>query len=151
MFIIKFQGTYEHPSAVKTLKNINQKHNESLKDYMKHFYNARNTIPYIQDNEVINAFHDGVSEIKMVEEIAMKKPKTVADLLTVADVCIEASKAYARLLESRNKGHQGRSNRMIRRSILSIAGIVKTTKITKIANISPQSRRRRGRSIALMM
>jgi hypothetical protein len=39
-----------------------------------------------------------------VEEIAMKKPKTVADLLAVADVCIEASEARARLRESRGKG-----------------------------------------------
>jgi hypothetical protein len=34
----------------------------------------------------------------------MKKPKTVADLLAVADVCIEAFEARARLLESRGKG-----------------------------------------------
>jgi hypothetical protein len=71
---------------------------------MKHFCNTRNAIPYIQDIEIINAFHDGVSDIKIVEEIAMKKPKTVANLLAVADVCIEASKARARLLESRGNG-----------------------------------------------
>jgi hypothetical protein len=34
----------------------------------------------------------------------MKKSKMVADLLTVADTCIEASEARARLLESRGKG-----------------------------------------------
>jgi hypothetical protein len=34
----------------------------------------------------------------------MKKPKTMADLLAVADVCIKASEARARLLESRGKG-----------------------------------------------
>jgi hypothetical protein len=34
----------------------------------------------------------------------MKKPKTVADLLTVADICIKISEARARLLESRNMG-----------------------------------------------
>jgi hypothetical protein len=39
-----------------------------------------------------------------VEEIAMKKPKMVADLLSVADVCIEASETWARLLESWGKG-----------------------------------------------
>jgi hypothetical protein len=39
-----------------------------------------------------------------MEEIAMKKPKMVADLLAVADVCIEASEARVRLLESRGKG-----------------------------------------------
>jgi hypothetical protein len=34
-----------------------------------------------------------VSDIKTVEEIAMKKPKMVTDLLIVADVCIEAFEA----------------------------------------------------------
>jgi hypothetical protein len=71
---------------------------------MKHFCNSRNAIPYIQDIEIINAFHDGVSDIKTVEEITMKKPKMVANLLAVANVCIEAFKARAQLLESRGKG-----------------------------------------------
>jgi hypothetical protein len=62
--------------------------------------NARNTIPFIQDIEIINALHDGVSDIKNVELIATKKPKTVADLLAVTDVCIEASEAWAQLLGS---------------------------------------------------
>jgi hypothetical protein len=39
-----------------------------------------------------------------MEEIPMKKPKMMVDLLTVVDTCIEASKARARLLESRGKG-----------------------------------------------
>jgi hypothetical protein len=34
----------------------------------------------------------------------MKKPKTVADLLAVADICIKASEARAGLLDSCNKG-----------------------------------------------
>jgi 3-hydroxyacyl-CoA dehydrogenase len=104
VFIGNFQGTYEHPSTVETLKTIKQKHDESLHGYVKHFCNARNDIPYIQDIEIINAFRDGVSDLKTVEKIAMKKLKMVADLLTVADVCIETSEARARLLESRGKG-----------------------------------------------
>jgi hypothetical protein len=60
---------------------------------MKYFYSTSNAISYIQDIEIIIAFHDGVSDIKTIEEIAMKKPKMVADLLTVADVCIDASEA----------------------------------------------------------
>jgi hypothetical protein len=104
MFIGNFQCTYEHPSTAETIKTTKQKYNESLHDYVKCFYNARNGIPHIQDIEIINAFRDGISDVKTVEEIAMKKPKTVADLLTVTDICIEASKARARLLESRGKG-----------------------------------------------
>jgi hypothetical protein len=104
MVIGNFQDTYEHPSTTETLKTIKQKHDESLRDYVKHFCNARNDIPHIQDIEIINAFRDGVSDIKTVEKIAIKKPKMVADLLTVADVCIEASEARALLLESQGKG-----------------------------------------------
>jgi hypothetical protein len=104
MFIENLQDTYECPSTTETLKTIKQKHDESLRDYVKHFCNVMNVIPYIQDIEIINAFHDGVSDIKTVEEIAMKKPKTVADLLTVAAICIEASETRARLLESHGKG-----------------------------------------------
>jgi hypothetical protein len=101
MFIGNFQDTYERPYTAETLKTIRQKHDESLQDYAKYFCNARNTIPYIQ---IINVFRDRVSDIKTVEEIAMKKSKTMVNLLVVADTCIEASEAQARLLESRDKG-----------------------------------------------
>jgi hypothetical protein len=110
IFTGNFQGTYKHSSTAETLKTIKQRHDESLHDYVKHFCNARNAIPHIQDIEIINAFRDGVSDIKTVEEIAMKKPKTVADLLVVADVCIEASEAQARLLESHGKGPARRND-----------------------------------------
>jgi hypothetical protein len=104
MFIRNFQSTYECPSTVETLKTIKQKHDESLRDYVKHLYNTSNTILYIQDIEIINVFHDGVNDIKTVEEIAIKRPKMVVDLLAVADICIEASEAWPRLLESHDKG-----------------------------------------------
>jgi hypothetical protein len=39
-----------------------------------------------------------------VEEIAMKKHRTVADLLVDVYVCIEASETRAQLLESHGKG-----------------------------------------------
>jgi hypothetical protein len=93
MFIGNFQSTYERPSTDETLKTITQKHDESLWEYVKCFNNARNAIPYIKDIKIINAFRDGVSDIITVEEIAIKKPKTVGDLLAVANVCIEASEA----------------------------------------------------------
>jgi hypothetical protein len=95
MFIRIFQGTYECPSITETLKTIRQKHDESLWDYVKRFCNTRNTIPYIKDIKIINAFCNGVSDVKTMEEIAMKTPKMVVDLLVVADVCIEASEARA--------------------------------------------------------
>jgi hypothetical protein len=60
---------------------------------VKCFCNTRNAIPYIQDIKIINAFYDGVNDLKTEEEIAMKKPKTAADLVAIVDVCIEAPEA----------------------------------------------------------
>jgi hypothetical protein len=37
MFIRNFQGTYERLSTVETMKTIRQKHDESLRDYVKYF------------------------------------------------------------------------------------------------------------------
>jgi hypothetical protein len=79
------------------MKTIKQKHDESFWDYVKYFCNARNAIPYIQDIEIFNVFREGVSDIKTIEEITMKKPRMVANLLVVADVCIEAFEARALL------------------------------------------------------
>jgi hypothetical protein len=47
MFNGNFLGIYERPSITETLKIIRQKHDESLRDYVKHFCNARNVILYI--------------------------------------------------------------------------------------------------------
>jgi hypothetical protein len=58
----------------------------------------------MQNIEIINVFCDGVNDIKTVEEIAMKKPKTMAEQLIATDTCIDASEARAQLLESRVKG-----------------------------------------------
>jgi hypothetical protein len=101
---LNFQGTYERLSTAETLKTIRQKHDESLWDYVKHLCNTSNVISYIQDIEIINTFHNAISDIKTVEEIAMKKLKMVVELLAVSDMCIEAFEAHAQLLDSWGKG-----------------------------------------------
>jgi hypothetical protein len=107
MFIRNFQSTYECPSTAETLKTIRQKHEESLRDFVKCFCNTRNVIPYIQDIEIINTFHDSVNDVKTVEEIIMKKTKMAADLLPVVDTSIEFSKARAQLHSTSGVSWQG--------------------------------------------
>jgi hypothetical protein len=111
---------------------------------VKYFCNAWNAIPYIQDIDIINAFHDGVSDIKTVEEIAMKKLKTIADLLAVTDVCIEASEAGARLLESRDKGSSRKKDDREVNTTQLIGVIVGTEETADSAVSNHQSRKRRG-------
>jgi hypothetical protein len=70
------------PQRAETLKTINKReHDKSLCDYIKHFFNTRNVIMHIQDIEVINTLHDGITDLKTLAKIAMKKPKTWQDCL----------------------------------------------------------------------
>jgi hypothetical protein len=93
IFIGNFQDTYEHPSIAETLKTTKQKPDESLWEYVKCFCKDRDTISYNEDIEIISTLCDKVSDIKTIEEIAMKKPRMVDDLPVVTDVCIYASEA----------------------------------------------------------
>jgi hypothetical protein len=92
--------------------------------------------------EIINVFHDGVSEIKTVEEIVMKKLKMVADLLAVVDVCIEAFEARACSWNPRARRPHKR--RMIMRSTHLTGAIVGTEETADSAVSNPRSRKRRG-------
>jgi hypothetical protein len=83
-----------------------------------------------------------------MEEIAMKKPKMVADLLAVADVCIEASEAWAQLLESHGKGpSREKDDREVN---TTQRGIRETAENIGTAENNSQIRRRGDPSDALM-
>jgi hypothetical protein len=83
-----------------------------------------------------------------VEEIAMKKSKTMVDLLTVVDVCIKASEAWAQLLESRSKGP---SRKKDDREVNAVdRGDQKAAEIMGIVSSSHRIKRRRDPSDAPM-
>jgi hypothetical protein len=119
---------------------------------VKNFCNAKNDIPYIQDIEIIIAFYDGVNDIKTVEEITMKKPRMVDDLLKSLTCALRLPKLGLDFLSPATRGPR-RRNRMIGRSTQlteEITKIVETMDIMEIACSSPWIRKKRGRSIALM-
>jgi hypothetical protein len=119
---------------------------------VKYFCNARNAIPYIQGIKIINAFHGRVSDIKTVEEITMKKSRMVADLLAIADVCIEATEAQARLLKSQGKGpvKKKQDNWDVNTIDRGIARIMETTDTVETDSSNLPIKKRRGISITLM-
>jgi hypothetical protein len=84
-----------------------------------------------------------------VEKITMKKPKTVANMLTVVDVCIEASEAQAQLLETRGTGtSRKKEDREINTADRAIA---RTEGTVDTMASNHQSRMRRGIFDVLMM
>ena len=64
---------------------------------MTRFYKVRNEITEIDDIEVIITFKDAVRDVKTIEMVALKKPKTVVELLGIAEQSVEMAEARARL------------------------------------------------------
>jgi hypothetical protein len=77
-----------------------------------------------------------------VKEIAMKKPKTVVDLLAVPNVCIEAYEARAQLLETRGKGTSRKKED--REFNTADRGDQRTEGTADTTASNPRSKKRRG-------
>ena len=94
-FVGNFQGTWTRPPTSETLRQLKQKNDESLKDFVTWFCKVCIEIMEIDDIEVIIAFKDAVRYVKTIEMLALKKPKTVAKLLGIAEQCVEMAEARA--------------------------------------------------------
>jgi hypothetical protein len=81
-----------------------------------------------------------------MEEIAMKKPKTVANLLMVADICIEAFETGLDFWSLVARGYQKEG--MIGRSTPQNEEIRRTMEDTAIAENNPQIRKKEDPSDA---
>jgi hypothetical protein len=85
-FVANFMPTYERPATKNDLKAVRQYKGEMLCQYIQCFSQMRNKIPRISNEEVISAFSEGVSNIKMREKLSVNDELTsVVRLFEIAD------------------------------------------------------------------
>nr|ABF99688.1 retrotransposon protein, putative, unclassified [Oryza sativa Japonica Group] len=94
-FITNFQGTYPRPGEEVDLHAVRRKDDESLRSYIQHFCQVRNTIPCIPAHAVVYAFRNSVRHNRMLEKIASKELKTTAELFELADKVAQKKEAWA--------------------------------------------------------
>ena len=102
-FIGNFQATYDRPGTEWDLAQVKQEKGESTRKYIQRFCNKRNTIPDIQDHAVIRSFIDGLRNDRLFEKLARSQPKTVKDMLHIADKYALSEEA---LQKTRSKGDE---------------------------------------------
>ena len=57
-----------------------QEQDESIRSYIKHFFDTRATIPNIADDDVIDYFQSGITVQSLYRDFGRNRPKTVVDL-----------------------------------------------------------------------
>jgi hypothetical protein len=80
-----FKSTYKRPASIEEVKAYVQQHNETLRSYIQRWSIIKNSVVEVLDERAINAFTLGLRRGDLVKEMSRIKPKTVSDLMDIAN------------------------------------------------------------------
>ena len=79
-FIDNFQGSLHRVATRHALSMCKQEQGESIRSYVKHFFDIRVTIPNVAEDDVIDYFQSGITVQSQYRDFGRNRPKTVVDL-----------------------------------------------------------------------
>jgi hypothetical protein len=84
-FISNFKSTYKQPTSIEEVKACIQQRNKTLRSYIQRWSIIKNSAVDVSDERGINAFTLGLRRGDLVEEMGPIKPRTVSDLMDIAN------------------------------------------------------------------
>jgi hypothetical protein len=84
-FTSNFKSTYERPASIEEVKACVQQRNETLRSYIQRWSIIKNSAVEVSDERAIDAFTLGLRRGDLVEEMGRIKPKTISDLVDIAN------------------------------------------------------------------
>ena len=79
-FIDNFQGSLHRVATRHTLYLCKQEQGESIRSYVKCFFDTRATIPNVADDDVIDYFQSSITVQSLYRDFGHNRPKMVVDL-----------------------------------------------------------------------
>jgi hypothetical protein len=93
-FARNFRSTYKRPASLEEIKSCVQKKDETLRSYIQRWSVIKNSAEDVFDERAIDAFSAGLCRSDLVEEIGRIKPRTVSELMEVANRFADGEDAY---------------------------------------------------------
>jgi hypothetical protein len=84
-FTSNFRSTYKRPASIEEVKACVQQRDETLWAYIQRWSLIKNSAVEVSDERAIDAFVIGLRRRDLVEEMGRIKPKTVSELMDVAN------------------------------------------------------------------
>jgi hypothetical protein len=84
-FTSNFKSIYKRPASIEEVKACVQQRNETLISYIQRWSIIKNSAVKVSDERAIDAFTLGLRQGDLVEEMGRIKPKTVSDLMDIAN------------------------------------------------------------------
>jgi hypothetical protein len=93
-FIRNFQLTYKCPASLEEIKSCVQRKDETLRSYIQWWSIIKNSAEDVSDERAVDAFSAGLRRLDFVEELVRIKPRTVSELIEVANRFADGEDAY---------------------------------------------------------
>jgi hypothetical protein len=84
-FTSNFKSTYKRPASIEEVKACVQQRNETLRSYIQKWSIIKNSAVEVLDERAIDAFTLRLRRGDLVEEMGRIKPKTVSNLIDIAN------------------------------------------------------------------
>jgi hypothetical protein len=93
-FARNFHSTYKRPASLEEIKSCVQRKDETLCPYIQRWSVIKNSAEDVSDERAIDAFSAGLCRSDLVEEVGRTKPRTVSELMEVANRFADGEDAY---------------------------------------------------------
>jgi hypothetical protein len=109
-----YQATYNRPGNTHHLTRVRIISDETLREYTNRYFENRNTLASVKDDDVIAYYKNGITNIKLFEKIHEADAKTIGDLMAYVDKLVDTQDAV--MHDFNGEDHDDRGTRSRKRS-----------------------------------
>jgi hypothetical protein len=110
VFIDNFQGAITRAGTRHDLAQCKQQRNELLRSYTRRFFDVRATIANISEEDIIDYFYNGITDLGIYRDFGWNRPKTVAGLRDMMHGWSEQEEKMRERFPRRNYNNSKRPN-----------------------------------------
>jgi hypothetical protein len=89
LFTTNYQATYNPSGNTHHLTRVRMRHDETLCEYTNRYFENRNTLAGVKDDDVIAYYKKGITNIKLFEKIHEADAHTIGDLMAYVDKLVD--------------------------------------------------------------
>jgi hypothetical protein len=93
LFPINYQETYNRPGNTHHLSRVWMRRDETLREYTNCYFENRNTLAGVKNDDVIAYYKKGITNIMLFEKIHEADAKTIGDLMAYVDKLVDTQDA----------------------------------------------------------
>jgi hypothetical protein len=89
-----FRSTYKRPASLEEVKSCMQRKDETLRSYIQRWSIIKNSAEDVSNERALDAFSAGLRRSDLVEELGRTRPRTVSELMEIANRFADREDAY---------------------------------------------------------